>query len=49
MEYLSEIISFLAGLATGWTMKIKLSKSDNSVTQKNIHANGDVVGRDKSK
>lgn len=49
MEYLSEIISFLAGLATGWTIKVRFSKSDNSVTQKNIKAKGDVVGRDKNK
>jgi hypothetical protein len=48
-EHLSEILSFIAGILTGWSIKFVIDKSShNKVTQKNIFAGGDVVGRDKS-
>lgn len=48
MEYLSEIISFVAGLIGGWAIKVTVDNgSKNKVTQRNIFAGGDVTGRDK--
>lgn len=48
MEYLSEAISFILGLIGGWSIKVYVDKSSNNkVTQSNINAGGDVVGRDK--
>jgi len=48
MDHLPEILSFLAGLLSGLTIKIVYDKSKtNSIVQKNITAGGDVVGRDK--
>lgn len=48
MNYVSEILSFLIGLLSGWSLKFVYDRSShNKVTQKNIVANGDVTGRDK--
>jgi hypothetical protein len=48
MEYLSEAISFILGLIGGWAIKVNIDKgSNNKVTQSNVSAGGDVVGRDK--
>lgn len=55
MEYLSHIATFLAGLATGWTVKVifnskkKSYSDDSSGTQSNNTVRGDMAGRDMNK
>lgn len=50
MEYFSEIMSFLAGLVSGYAIKVIVNwrneKRSNVVTQHSIKAGGDVVGGD---
>lgn len=46
MEYISEILSFLLGLSTGWALKIIIDKSKNSTTIQGNKAGGDIAGRD---
>jgi len=46
MEYLSQIISFLVGLASGWTLKIFISNRSNSPSQHRNQVGGDMAGRD---
>lgn len=52
MEYLSYILTFVAGLGTGWTLKVvitssKSSKSSNKYTsQKGNKAGRDMAGGD---
>ena len=54
MDWLSHIVTFLAGLGTGWTLKVVFSsRTDNSrrtsiVSQKGNHAGGDIVAGDKT-
>mgnify|MGYP001181029518 CR=1 FL=1 len=49
MEYLTEILSYIAGIVTGWSIKFVVDRSSrNKVIQKNISAKGDVIGRDKN-
>ena len=55
MEYLSHIFTFIAGLGTGWTLKIAITKfssksSRNSYTsQKGNTVGGDMAGGDMKK
>lgn len=49
MEHLSEILSFLGGLFSGWTLKIIIDKSKNSTTIRDNIAGGDIAGRDINK
>lgn len=46
MEYLPQILSFLGGLVTGWTLKVIVDKSKNSTTISGNKAGGDIAGRD---
>lgn len=54
MDWLSHIATFIAGLGTGWTLKVVFSsRTDNSrrasiVSQKDNHAGGDIVAGDKT-
>jgi hypothetical protein len=54
MEYLSEIISFVAGLIGGSLITLKFKRGHvaqgggSVVDQRNARATGDVVGRDKN-
>jgi hypothetical protein len=55
MEYVSYILTFLAGLGSGWALKVVISskRSSNdrntSVSQKNLTAGGDIVAGDMNK
>lgn len=55
MEYLTHILTFIAGLGAGWTLKIVISNHSatnirkTSVTQKNNSAGGDIVAGDMNK
>jgi hypothetical protein len=55
MEYLTHVLTFLAGLGAGWTLKVVISNrtTKNSVkrnvVQKNNTAGGDIVGGDMNK
>lgn len=52
MEYFTHIITFIAGLGTGWTLKIIVSNQVNkatrktTVTQNNNTVGGDLIGGD---
>jgi hypothetical protein len=47
MEYLSQILSFLAGLAAGFSLKIVIDRSQkNKAIQKNNSVGGDMAGHD---
>jgi hypothetical protein len=46
MEYLPQILSFLGGLASGWTLKVIIDKSKNTTTISGNKAGGDIAGRD---
>ncbi|WP_337660105.1 hypothetical protein [Anderseniella sp. Alg231-50] len=55
MEYLSEIVSFLAGLCGGALITISLTKTKKQVKgkgslvdQQSAHAEGDIVGGNKT-
>lgn len=54
MDLWTHIATFLAGLATGWTLKVVISNRSNRshratfVSQKGNMAGGDIVGGDKS-
>lgn len=50
MEFLSEIVCGILGFLAGFSCKVIVDKSKKDVykvTQKDIDAGGDVVGRDK--
>lgn len=49
MEHLSEILSFIAGLFAGWTIKVLVDKSKNSTVIRDNKAGGDIAGRDINK
>lgn len=55
MEYLTHILTFLAGLGAGWTLKIAISNrsADNSrrtkTVQKQNNSGGDIAGGDINK
>lgn len=50
MDYLSELLSFLGGVAAGWSLKIVVDRSSkSSSTQKHNKAGGDIAGRDINK
>jgi hypothetical protein len=49
MQYLPEILSFLAGLLGGWTLKVMIDKSKNSTKISGNRAGGDIAGRDINK
>lgn len=52
-KYISEIISFIAGLASGslltikFTRKTQIGREGSKINQSGATAGGDVVGRDK--
>lgn len=46
MEHLTEIISFITGLVSGWTLKIIIDRSKNSTTIRDNKVGGDIAGRD---
>lgn len=46
MQYLSEILSFLGGLFSGWVLKIIVDRSKNVTTIYNNKTHGDIAGRD---
>jgi hypothetical protein len=46
MEYLTEILTFLGGLVSGWALKVIVDKSTNRTTIKGNKAGGDIAGRD---
>jgi hypothetical protein len=54
MDWLELILGFVAGLGTGWSLKVmvtnrsKRSARFTNVTQRNNVAGGDVVGGDKT-
>lgn len=49
MEYWTQIASFFAGLAGGWTLKMIFDNSKNTTTIKGNKAGGDIAGRDINK
>lgn len=55
MDWWTHIVSFLAGLGAGWTLKIVISnrssqsKRSNIVSQKGNHVHGDMVAGDMNK
>jgi hypothetical protein len=49
MEYLSEIISFLIGLASGWTLKVAFNSRSSHTNQIGNKAGGDMAGGDINK
>lgn len=49
MEYWTQIASFIAGLAGGWTLKVILDNSKNTTTITGNKAGGDIAGRDINK
>ena len=49
MEYFSEILAFIIGLGSGWTLKIIIDNSRNSTVIRNNLAGGDIAGRDINK
>ncbi|GAA4414892.1 hypothetical protein GCM10011450_15770 [Advenella faeciporci] len=46
MEYFSEILAFITGLASGWVLKVTIDKSRNSTAINNNNVGGDIAGRD---
>jgi hypothetical protein len=46
MEYLPQILTFLGGLAAGWTLKVIVDRSKNTTTISGNTAGGDIAGRD---
>ena len=47
MEFLSEIVSFLAGLVSGFALKVVIDRRKSSTTiQAANRAGGDIAGRD---
>ena len=46
MEYWTQIASFIAGLAGGWTLKMIFDNSKNTTTIKGNTTRGDIAGRD---
>jgi len=46
MDYLSQILSFLGGLLSGWSLKFLYDKSSNRANLKNNKAGRDIAGRD---
>ncbi|WP_175652885.1 hypothetical protein [Pseudomonas sp. Marseille-P9899] len=52
MEYLSYIVTFIAGLGTGWTLKVAITKissrnsRNSSASQKGNTVGGDMAGGD---
>ena len=46
MQYLPQILSFLAGLLGGWAIKVMIDKSKNSTAIKSNKVGGDLAGRD---
>lgn len=49
MEYLSQIISFIVGLASGWTLKIYVNNRSYNSSQHRNQVGGDMAGRDINK
>lgn len=49
MQYLSQILSFIGGLASGFVLKFWLDKSNNKTVIKGNKARGDIAGRDINK
>jgi hypothetical protein len=50
VEYLSAVLSFLAGILSGWTLKVVVDRSKRySNTQIGNRAGGDIAGRDINK
>ena len=50
MEYISEVLSFLAGLGTGFGLKFVIDRSKKvSINQTANRVGGDMAGRDISK
>jgi hypothetical protein len=49
MQYWTQIVAFIAGLASGWTLKIIFDNSKNTTTIKDIKTRGDIAGRDINK
>ena len=49
MQYLNEIVSFIAGLGAGWTLKVFFDKSKNTTTISGNKSGGDIAGRDINK
>ena len=49
MQYLPQILSFIAGLFGGWAIKVMIDKSRNSTTIKATNVGGDIAGRDINK
>jgi hypothetical protein len=49
MGYWTQIASFIAGLAGGWTLKAVFDNSKNTTTIKGNKAGGDIAGRDINK
>lgn len=45
MDYFSEILYFITGLAAGWVLKVTIDKSRNSTMIKNNNVSGDLAGR----
>lgn len=46
MQYWTEIVSFIVGLAGGWTLKMMFDNSKNTTTIKGVKTRGDIAGRD---
>lgn len=49
VEHVSEILSFLGGLVSGWTLKVIVDSSRNTTKIKNNRVGGDLAGRDLNK
>lgn len=49
MEYVTEILSFLGGLVSGWTLKVIIDSSRNTTKIQNNRVGGDLAGRDLNK
>lgn len=55
MEYISEIISFIAGLGAGWTLNLVISRKSKKTYRKTTTrqdsntAGGDIAGGDINK
>lgn len=49
MEYLSEVLAFIAGLTCGWVIKVTIDKSRKMTRINRNIVGGDVAGRDINK
>jgi hypothetical protein len=49
MEYLTPILSFLAGILGGWTLKVWVDRSRNTTVIQRNKVGGDMAGRDINK